>query len=513
MQFDVLIRNGTVVDGTGSPRHAADVGVRGDRIEAIGDLSPATAETEIDAAGCVVCPGFIDVHVHSEMALLGGADQYAPLQMGVTTQFAGPDGFSWAPLQGVGLSDQLDYYKTFYDQSKLAAYRELNIEELLSVWEGNLPSNLALQVPHAAVRIAAMGWAPRPATADELKRMLRIASEWHEAGARSFATGLEYEPMRHADLRELTAFAHLAKRYGGIYVAHQRGYGDRIRQGCDETFAIGRAADIPVHISHLTVDDIAAPLLDQAQSDGVNVSFDMYPYPAGCTSLLFTLPQAAQAGSVADVRNRLKSPGFRDSLRTHLEATLPTDRVVFASIGGPSTGWEGKTLSEVQNILGGKGLTNTVCDILLQTDFEALMIYHWPKERLKYLETTFRHERHMVGTDGVYVGAKPHPRGFGTYPLILGDFVREKEWLSLEKAIYKMTGYPAERFRLNGRGVLRQGNYADVVVFRQDIVASSATFLEPRSENRGIDWVLVNGGIVMKDGRPVGSKLYGRLVQ
>ncbi len=511
MHFDYVIKNGTVIDGSGAPGIIQSVGIKGQYIEAIGHLGGATATKVIDATEKIVCPGFIDVHVHSELALTGGIDRYAPIQMGVTTQLAGADGFSWAPLNQPTLSEVEHYYRTFYDQAVIKDYQRCNVDQLLSIWKGQIPSNIALQVPHAVLRQAVMGWDPRSASDDELSQMGKIARIWHEAGAKSFATGLEYEPMRHADLRELIYLTQIAREYGGIYVAHQRGYGDRVSIGCEETFAIARATGAPVHISHFAVDENAEKLIDAALSEGIDVTFDMYPYPAGCTSLLFTLPEEIQLGSTQQVRSRLLDPKFRKGIQAHLMATFPVDRVTFANLGKLNTGWEGKTFLQVQTELGLE-LADAVCEILLQSDFQVLMIYHWPQERVQFLEKTFRHDKHMVGTDGVYVGLKPHPRGFGSYPKVLREYVYDKKWLTLEKAIYKMTGSPAQRFQLKGRGHIRKGSFADLVVFSPQKIKATATFDEPRSPNEGINYVFVNGNPVLLDGMMIDHRNHGQLI-
>lgn len=511
MSFDVLIKGGTVVDGTGERSFRADVAIDGDRIAAIGDLSGAEAGTTVDASGRIVCPGFIDVHVHSEIALLGGQDRYAPLRMGVTTQLAGPDGFSWAPLGGEKLRETFDYYRTFYDQEVLEGMEHYSIRELLDLWRGRIPANLVMQVPHASIRIAAMGWAARAATEEELQRMRQLTREWCEAGAKAFSTGLEYEPTRHADLNELVRLSETVKEYGGLYVAHQRGYGRNIFVGCAETFAIGRQAGVPVHISHLTLDDDAGKLVDAASEEGLDVSFDMYPYPAGCTSLLFMLPADIQAGSVSEVRDRLTDRAVRARIRRFLDENHDVTYVRFAALGISGTGWEGKSLAEVRDETG-RQLEDLICDTLLESDFQALMVYHWTPDRFHWLEKTYRHPLHMVSTDGVYKGLKPHPRGYGTYPKILRRFVNENNWLTVEQAIYKMSGFPAARFGIAQRGTLKQGNYADVVVFHPDEISDGATFETPRAPNEGIEAVFVNGRLVMKDGDVYDTGSHGRVV-
>lgn len=333
-----------------------------------------------------------------------------------------------------------------------------------------------------------------------------------EAGARSFCTGLEYEPMRRADTNELIRLAKVAGRYGGIYVAHQRGYGEEVEGGCYETFRIARQADVPVHISHLTLNKTAECMIDAAHHEGLSVSFDMYPYRAGCTHLLYGLPESLQVGPPEQIMNRLRDKAVRIAMKEHVERAFPIHRVVFAAVGSQmNMGLEGKTLAEASELLG-MSLTDTVCTILLETKLQALMIYHWDDSRYSELERTYRHPLHMVSTDGVYVGERPHPRGFGTFPKVLGSIVRDKNWLSLEQAVYKMSGYPAKIFNIPHRGTIEVGNFADIVVFDRNGVADTATFDDPRSKPVGIEYVLVNGRQVISQGH-IAQGLHGHLIQ
>lgn len=512
MEFDLLIKNGTVIDGTGSAGRLNDIGVVGDKIKAVGDLQGSNAGRVIDATGKVVCPGFIDVHVHSELALLGGMDQYAPLKMGVTTQLSSPDGFSWAPLCQTKLIEMKQYLQVFYNEDVLGEAEDMSIEVFLSQFNGTLPANIALQVPHASIRLAVLGWDNRPATDQEISEMERLVRDWLEYGAVAFATGLEYEPMRHADLRELVRLAKIVSDYGGIYVAHQRGYGKNVKIGCHETFTIGELAEIPVHISHFTVDDDAEMMLEVGVQRGIDVTFDMYPYPAGCTHLLMALPESIQVGPPHAVIERLHDRTLRAQIAQHVAKTLLPDRVKFAAVGSMEPlRWEGKSLQEVCNELD-MPLSDAICEILLRTNLQALMIYHWPEDRHQYLERTFKHPLHMVSTDGVYVGQRPHPRGFGTYPQVLREFVINKAWLNMETAIYKMSGFPAERFNIKKRGVLVEGNYADIVIFDPAKIMDMATFDAPRQDPIGIEYVFVNGQPVLSEGM-IQPGLFGRVLR
>ncbi|MFD2132126.1 amidohydrolase family protein [Pseudogracilibacillus auburnensis] len=511
MYFDTIIANGTVIDGTGAPRIKADIGIIGEKIAAIGDLSRAISEELIDATGKMISPGFIDVHVHSELELLGGIDQYAPLKMGVTTQLSSPDGFSWAILNKDKLKEVQEYLHVFYKDSRLKLTNDMTLNDFLTLFDGNIPSNLVLQVPHLSVRVEVMGWDNRSATDDELVKMELLVRDWMEAGAVSFCTGLEYEPMRHADTRELIQLSKVAAQYGGIYVAHQRGYGDNVEVGCQETYAIAKEANIPVHISHFTVDQQAETEINKGIEQHIDVTFDMYPYPAGCTHLLMGLPVHLQSGTPQEVKARLKDQKIRKEMTEHLTKTFPLDRVVFAAVGSEKpTGWEGKSLGQVMEQFG-MNVTDTVCEILLETDLQALMIYHWLPERIPFLEKTFKHPLHMVATDGIYVGKRPHPRGFGSFAKVLDEYVRKNRWLTYEQAIYKMSGFPATRFNIKWRGMLKENYFADIVVFDPNLVSGPATFENARQDPKGIDYVFVNGKVAVEKGKAT-SNLNGKIV-
>ena len=503
MSFDLLILNGYVIDGSGSRGKKSDVGITGDKITAIGNLSNRESKKVIDAAGLVVCPGFIDVHVHSELALLGGKDQFAPLKMGVTTQLTGPDGFSWVPMENNRWLEMKEYLNVFYDYDILPQDFNLirSIEDYISLFTNRVPSNLVLQVPHGSIRGAVMGWENRKATEDEIKTMEGIVHKWMKAGAKAFCTGLEYEPTRHADTNELIRLSKVAASYGGIYVAHQRGYMENVNIGCTETFKISREANIPVHISHFTVTDEAQSLLDKAKAEGLDVTFDMYPYTAGCTHLMYALPDSWQKGPPREILNRLADKEIRSEIAEHVEQSLNMDRAIFASVGTPyPSGMEGKTLREVYES-SEKEFADFICDLLLESNLQVLMVYHWPTENIPYLQQTFKHDLHMVSTDGVYVGKKPHPRGFGTYPKVFRELVYENKVLSLEEAIYKMTGFPASRFQIEHRGLLQKDYFADIIIFDSDTIDSNATFENPRSDPKGIAHIIVNGKHVIEQGK------------
>jgi N-acyl-D-amino-acid deacylase len=517
VEFDVLIRNGTVIDGSGQEAaRPLDVGITGDRISAIGALEDASAATTIDASGRVVCPGFVDVHLHSEVALVtpGHPDRYGALLQGVTTQLLAPDGFGWAPLSPDQASALAEYTRFSHGEAGMPVGWP-SAEAYLARFAGRTPANVVPQVPHLAVRFGVMGWAARPATEDELERMRGVVREWLEAGATALNLGLDYQPSAFADSRELVELSRVAREAGAIYAAHIR-YTDLGQEAAwRETMEIGRRAEIPVHVSHEHVNDVTEPLLDEA-ARGCDLTFESYLYPAGCTHLAMMLPTWAQAGGPDGIKVRLGDPEPRRVMRDHLQAQLTgaygRGRAVFVAT---QTGrYVGESLADLA-AAEGRPIGDVALRIVEEEHPYALMVFHHgttTEAQRDAVWRTIRHARMMVASDGVYHGQSTHPRGYGCFARVLRLCVRELGAVSLEEAIHKMSGFPAARFRVPDRGLLRAGYAADVVIFDAATVADRATWEEPRLEPVGIDRVIVNGQTVVERGQPTGL-LPGRVVR
>lgn len=509
MEFDVLIRNGDVIDGSRQgKRHRADVGIQGDRVAAVGALDESSGAVEIDASGKVVAPGFVDVHIHSEIELLGGPHRYASLLQGVTTQLLTPDGFGWAPLTPEQARDLWEATVAIYGPLELEPDWPTP-ETYLSLFEGNTPANVLPQVPHTAVRLAAMGWDARPATDDELEVMRGIVRQWMEAGATCLCLGLDYQPSAFSDTRELIELSKVAVEYDGIYTAHVRNNILGRESAWRETMEIGREAGIPVHISHEFVIDLTAPLLDEAD-EVCDLTFESYMYPAGCTHLLNMMPMPYQAGGPNGVRARLQTDEGREAISTAIANKLRNDyeigsRAIFANT---KTGrWIGQDMvsaAEAEDL----PLEAFVLEVFDAEYPEGLMIYRRgdsPDQVDEMVRRTISHPKMMVASDGIYYGPHAHPRGYGCFARAIRKGVRELGAVSLEEAIWKMAGFPAERFRIPERGQLREGYYADIVIFNPEEYADRATWDEPRLHPVGVDRVLVNGRVVIADGEPTGE--------
>ena len=506
MQFDCLISGGKIADGSGTtPPFAADIGIKDEKIAAIGTLNPAQAASLIDVRGQIVCPGFIDVHVHSEFALLGGRDQLATLRQGVTTQLLAPDGFGWAPLSPARAREFWDYAHFAYGAVDLS----LNwptAESYLDLFKDRIPANVYPQVPHCAVRLHAMGWEPRPATAAELQIMEEKTREWMEAGAGALCLGLDYQPSANADLRELVALSKVAASYGGIYAAHLRYQILGRRAAWEEIMEISQRAEIPVHVSHERVDDETGPLLEKAEREGIDLTLESYLYAAGMTHVVMMLPMEFQTGSPQEVLERLENPRSREICLPHLRKNLGTcgNQIVGHTRSGR---YIGMTLKEAA-ATAGKSWEEFAYDLVLEEEGVEAFIFPWQTptaENEAALRRTAPHPRVMIASDGVYNVQHPHPRGSGCFAQVLERYVRELKLLSLQQAIYKMSAFPAQRFGLRDRGRIATGLAADLVVFDPDTVAAHSTFAEPIRSAAGVDGVMVNGQWVIRKGEPTGA--------
>ncbi|MDA0711873.1 MAG: D-aminoacylase [bacterium] len=502
MTFDLLIKNGSLIDGTGkTAAYLGDLGVQGDRITAIGDLSSADAHDILDARNCVVAPGFIDVHVHSEIALLTGIHRYAELQQGVTTQLLTPDGFGWTGLTPEQTT-QLWTYTRFSVGNLNIPLGWRDPEDYLAIFEGNIPANVFPQVPHCALRLAVCGWEARPATDNEIEQMANLTRQWMEAGAGGLNLGLDYQPSANADFRELVALCKVAAQFGGNYAAHVRYHTIGRQAAWEETMALSRAAGIPVHISHERVDLEILPILERIDREGVDLTFESYLYAAGMTHMYMMLPMKFQIGSPEEVNARLESPQVREESLVELKKWLGRADQVVGYTG--SNRFIGRRLSDLarENHTTPEAFAY---DLLLEEHEHQAFVFPWQDEPEAAQETllrTARHPRMMVASDGIFNIPHPHPRGFGCFARVLGHFVRERKALTLEEAVYKMSGFPAKRFGIPNRGELAVGKAADIVVFDPDTVGAQSTYDAPTLPPSGIRDVIVNGKRVIREGQP-----------
>jgi len=531
MGVDWLIRGGRVVDGTGAPARSADVALAGDRIVAMGPGLAGEARRLVDARNCLVTPGFIDMHAHSDFSHLQAPSAESKLRQGVTTEVTGMCGFSPAPAPpGGGLLREWASFLTAglpWDWTSFGSW----LDRLRGA---GLSLNVVPFVGHGALRIAAMGFERRPPRAEEARRMADLLRESLGAGAFGFSTGLIYAPSAFSETDELVDLARvLAERPGRLYCSHIRGEGPTLEAAVAEAIAIGERAGVPVQISHLKASgranwprmEPAIGLIDEARARDVRVAADMYPYTAGSTTLASLLPHWAQEGGAAALLARLGDPATR---RRILEEGRTADGE-WLGPNGP-TGWdailiaacppvpevEGRTVAELAAARGRPG-DEVMVDLLVQAQGQVSMIHFLMSEA--NVARVLRHPSVTIGSDnlGLCTGpperhpGKPHPRQHGCFPRVLGTYVREQALLSWEQAVHKMTGLSAAMLGLADRGVLRVGAAADVVVFDPRTVADLATYQDPHRYPAGFRGVWVNGTAVLEDGafhpRPAGRVL------
>ncbi|MGI8658540.1 MAG: N-acyl-D-amino-acid deacylase family protein [Candidatus Limnocylindria bacterium] len=519
--FDVLIEGGTVVDGSGGQPFAAAVGVREGRLTLVfGENDAVGAGRHIDATGLMVAPGFIDLHSHSGLTVFVDPLHQPKVRQGVTTEVIGVDGLSYAPIADPADLEALLVMNAGLDGHPDIGYDWSSVESYLDRLDALRPSlNLAFMVGNSALRIGAVGWDEQQAEPAQVANMRSMLREAMEQGAIGLSSGLDYPPGSYADTDELASLTAEAARHGGFYHTHVRyPLGDRYLDPFREAIEIGRRGEGPVHITHFyhrqTFPDGPAPMLalvDDARAEGLDVTFDTYPYEWASTRLLIMIPPWVQAGGPAPTKERLADAGVRDRIRREMgergvlfAGRRAWDDVRVGAFTSPDLlRWEGSTLGDVIADRGDDPV-DVLCDLLLAEDLRVNQVT--PGPWTETLRDFIRHPVGMIGTDSTFVGAKPSPRTYGSFPRVLGQFVREEAILSLEEAVRSMTSAPAARLGLRDRGTIRDGAIADLVILDPERVRSNATYDDPRQFPDGIDWVIVGGEVVVEDGRHTGAR-------
>jgi N-acyl-D-amino-acid deacylase len=518
--LDLLINNGLIVDGTGNPGFYGSVGVEGETIHIFrGDSSGTEAARVIDAKSKVVCPGFIDVHAHSGLMILAEPEHHPKVRQGITTELVGVDGNSYAPF-----TSHDDFLAFFELNSGLDGAPQLpgtwsTVAEYLDMFDGKVAVNIAYIIGNSPLRISAVGWDERPATEAERANMRAMLREGMEQGAFGLSTGLDYPPGSYADTNELVELAQEAGRHGGIYHTHLRNkLGDQFLDPVKEALEIGQRGEIPCHLTHfyqkLTHPGSASQLLglvDDAAAKGQDVTMDCFHYAYSSTRLLILIPEWAFNGGPEKLKEVLRSPEGRERLREEIRPRSGsfTDLMLTNFKQPHNRKFEGKSLAEAAEMMK-QGEVDTICDLSLDEDLQ--ISYVSPGPSLETLPDFISHPRTMVGTDAVLLGEYPNPRSYGTFPTILAEYVRDTGRLTLEETIRKMTSMAALRLDIRDRGMLRDGMKADIVVFDPSTVMSPATRAEPKQFPVGIEYVLVNGSIVVDQGRHTGV-LAGRALR
>ncbi|OLD27848.1 MAG: hypothetical protein AUJ04_02955 [Acidobacteria bacterium 13_1_40CM_3_55_6] len=512
--YDLIIKNGRVVDGSGRHGFKADVAIKGNRIARIGNLRGAKAKREIDARGQIVAPGFIDMLGQSETFVLIDPRAMSKVMMGVTTEITG-EGESIAPVNDRILKEQEDFNRRF---NLTVDWRTLD-EYFKRLGKQGAGVNLGTFVGATQVREYVIGYDDRPPTPAELEQMKKLVAEAMKDGALGVSTSLQYVPARFAKTDEIVELAKVAHQYGGIYISHQRSEANAIDDSMKEVFAIARRANIPAEIWHFKTAykknwgrmPEMLRRIEAARRQGLKITADVYPYVAGSTSLSACLPPWALAGGTDRMIARLKDPATRARLKQEIGADSNAWENIYLGSGGPSgiligsvvnrdlESSQGKRLSEIataQNkdpldalfdfIIADRGQTGAIFFMMSEADMNAAL-----KSPLVSICT----DSSARATDGPLAGSKSHPRGWGTYPRILGHYVRDLHLMPLELAIHKMTGLPASNVGLKQRGLIREGYFADITIFDPKTVIDRATFEEPNQYPVGINFVIVNGQI------------------
>jgi N-acyl-D-amino-acid deacylase len=528
--LDLKIEGGTVIDGTGSPGGRADVGIASETIVAVGDLSREPAGRTLNASGRVVAPGFIDIHSHSDWRLWANRRAESKIRQGVTLEVVGNCGFSPAPAS----DEHMDELRGF----ALAVPRGLDfrwrsVAEYLDALDADgMALNVIQLVGHGALRVATMGFARREPSARELARMQGMLGDGLEAGAWGLSTGLVYAPGSYATTDEIVALASVARHGPAIYASHIRGEGAGLLEAVAEAIEIGRRARLPVQVSHLKAAGRpnwgkvapALQMIDAAVEEGHDVQADVYPYTASSTTLRTLLPDWALEDGVEAMRARLRDPATRARIRREIEAPttgqslldrIGWDNVLVSYCEGRKDA-EGRRVSEIAEATGVEPV-DAALDLILDEGARAYMILFQLDEG--DLRQVLAHPRVMVGSDGSALApygelgeGRPHPRSYGTFPRVLGEYVREQRLLPLAQAVHKMTGMPAGRLALRDRGTIAVGARADLVVFDARGVTDQATYEVPHRYPTGIEQVIVNGRFVIRDGEHTGS-LPGRVLR
>ena len=526
--LDILIKDGRVIDGAGNPWFRADLAIRGDKIVQIHPHIANPAQQVIDATGLIVAPGFIDTHTHSDVRVFKHPEEDAKLMQGITTALIGQDGLSVAPLDDINkekmmlrVSGLLGTYLTAWPWNSMAEY--------LAALESLPPAtNTMMLVPHGAIRAMVVGWEDRPATPVELERMKILLAQAMEEGGCGFSTGLIYPPGIYADRTEMVELCKVTASYGGFFVVHMRNEGGLVLEAMREVIGIGREAGCPLHISHLKVAGKrnwgkageALGLIEEARSNGLDVTFDQYPYLAGSTMLDAVIPPRFHTGGTAQLLERLKNPDVREEIRQVQEDIKPErwdnwvescgwDGIMVNSVKSEVNRFaEGKTITQIAQDLG-KPPLDAVCDLLIAEENAVTMtLFYGCEEDVKEI---MRSEYMTLCSDGI-VGGKPHPRVYGTCARFLGKYVREEKVLPLPQAIKRMTSFPAQRLGLQDRGVLRERMVADITIFDPETIIDKGTYAEPNQYPIGISYVIVSGQVAMENGK-LTAKRAGRILR
>ena len=526
--LDIVIRNGRILDGTGSPWFSGEIGIQEGKIVLLRRRIADAAARVIDAAGLVVAPGFIDMHTHSDLRVFAHPEEDSKLLQGITTALIGQDGLSVAPVDEANkvpmmqrVSGLLGTYVKEWAWNSMA--------EFMGRLEALPPAtHTAMLIPHGPIRAAAVGWDNRLATPAEIARMKKILARAFEESGVGFSTGLIYPPGMYAGRAELVELCRVTAECDGFFVVHMRNEGDHVLDSIREVGEICLEAGCPLHISHLKVAGKAnwgkaaevLGLIDAYRQRGVEITFDQYPYVAGSTMLNAVIPPRFHSGGTAALLARLKDPAVREEIRRVQDKVTPErwdnwvdlcgwDGIWVNAVKTDRNRWaEGQSVAAIGKATG-KCPVNVVCDLLVEEEDAVIMTAFYGCE--EDVKAIMQSEYMMVCSDAI-VGGKPHPRAYNTCARFLGKYVREERVLTLPQAIRRMTSFPAQRLGLQDRGLLREGMAADVTLFDPETIIDTGTYAEPNRHPIGIAHVLVAGRLAVEHGKLTGLRA-GRVLR
>jgi N-acyl-D-amino-acid deacylase len=529
--YDIVIRGGTTYDGSGNAPRVTDLGVIGDSIAFIGDLSGAHAKTEVDARGLAVSPGFINMLSWATESLIHDGRSQGDIRQGVTLEVFG-EGSSMGPINEPMRSEMIEQQgdiKFEVPWTSLGEYLEY-------LEKRGVSTNVASFIGATTLRVHEIGYADRPPLADELARMQALVRQGMEEGALGIGSSLIYAPAFYAQTDELIALSKAAAPYGGMYISHMRSEGSRLLEAIDELVRISREAGVPAEIYHLKAAgqpnwgklEEAIARVERARASGLRVTADMYNYIAGATGLDASMPPWVQEGGYKEWAKRLQEPATR--ARVAIEMRTPTDKWenFFVGAGSPDKillvafrndslkYLTGKTLAEVARMRG-KSPEETAMDLVVQDGSRVGTVYFLMSEdnvrrQLRLPWVSFGSDGESLAPEGVFLKSRPHPRAYGNFARLLGKYVRDEQVIPLEQAVHRLTALPAENLKLRRRGKLQPGYYADIVIFDPKTIQDHATFDNPHQYATGVRDVFVNGTQVLRDGSHTGA-LPGRVVR
>ncbi|MFJ8952157.1 amidohydrolase family protein [Streptomyces sp. NPDC102381] len=529
--MDLVIRDARVLDGSGSASYRADVTVNDGRIAEITPEGPGprpTATRTIEADGLALSPGFIDMHAHSDLAVLRDPDHSAKAAQGVTLEVLGQDGLSYAPVDDRTLAQVRQAITGWNGDGSDIDFDWRTVGEYLDrIDRQGIAVNAAYLIPQGTVRMYAVGWDDRDATPAELDHMKRLVAEGMEQGAVGMSSGLTYTPGMYAKDAELTELCRVVASYDGYYCPHHRSYGAGALDAYREMVELTRTAGCSLHLAHATMNfgvnkgkgvDLLA-LLDEAIADGADISLDTYPYTPGATTLVAMLPSWANEGGPDATLARLKDDETAERIRHHVEVIgadgchgvpIEWDKIEISGVSDPGlASCVSKTVAQAAAERG-EAPWVTARRLLINDNLGSSILQHVGHE--DNVRAIMQHSVHTGGSDGILQGYKPHPRAYGTFPHYLGHYARDLGVMSLEETVAHLTSRPAARLRLPDRGLVREGYRADLVLFDPETVAAGSTFDAPRTLPVGIPHVLVDGQFVIEEGKRT-DVLAGRSVR